>query len=102
MNQDRDDSVDRLLNAVEAFTSPLRMGDGIDESALAELKAALVSFAAAWKGDEMIPKAATAVLAELYPAMDGSAGLYDSDYAKRIGDEAVTLYDLVSACMISE
>jgi hypothetical protein len=102
VSQDRDDSVDRLLNAVIAFTEPLRMGDGIDEPALAELKAALVAFAAAWKGDEMIPKDAATVLAELYPAMDGSTGLYASDYAKRIYDEAIALYDLVAACMASE
>jgi hypothetical protein len=42
------------------FMEPLRMGDGIDEPALAELKAA---FAAAWKGDEMIPKDAATALA---------------------------------------
>jgi hypothetical protein len=63
---------------------------------------ALVAFAAAWKGDEMIPKDAATVLAELYPAMDGCTGLYASDYATRIGDEAVALYDLVAACMTSE
>jgi hypothetical protein len=100
LTDDKAAAVERLLVSVEKFTVPLRMGDGVDEPALAELKSALTTLASAWKGEQMIPKRAAAVLTELYPAVEGCSSLYPDDQASRVLEEANELLDLVQACMI--
>jgi hypothetical protein len=47
--------VDALEHAVGRFAVPLRMGDGIDDLALADLCEALRNCAAAWNGQDLIP-----------------------------------------------
>lgn len=87
-----------LERAVERFAVPLRMGSGIDELAYADLCEALRSCATAWRGQDQIPKRAASMLAELFPAIEGCAGIYDQDCASRVLECCVELHDLVMAC----
>jgi len=91
--------VDALLTAVQTFSVPLRMGDGINEVGLAELRKALRSCAEAWQYVDTVPKLAMNVLVDVYPTVEASSYLYEAEYASRIRDLAVEIADLVHLCV---
>jgi hypothetical protein len=91
--------VEALLKAVEQFTIPLRMKEGMDEIALGDLRDALRQCAAAWRDSDTIPKAAALELVDLAPAIESSSYLYDEDYAALVRDVSVEIADLVRDCV---
>ncbi len=91
-----------LADVVERLTVPLRMGDGLDETALAELSTLLTGLADSWRGRADVPKRAAALLTELYPALVGTAGLYSDDEAHRTEGAAEHLLDLTLTCLGSD
>lgn len=91
--------VDALLAAAEKFTVPLRMGQGIDETALDALRGALRACADAWRDRDLVPKLAANVLVDLYPAVEASSYLYGDDYAPRVRTVAEEIGDLVRSCV---
>ena len=93
-------SVTGLLAAAEGLLVPLRMGDGLDEAALARLESALDDFASAWRGEAMIPKAAASVLAELCPALETSSYLYPDERGNVVRQQAAMLSDRVAQCFV--
>jgi hypothetical protein len=86
---------DALNQAVEQFTVPLRMGEGMNEIALDNLRDALRLCAGAWRNTDSIPKSAALELVDLAPAIESSSYLYDEDYAARVRDVSVEIADLV-------
>lgn len=94
-----DDMTAGLAEAVERLTVPLRMGDGVDETALGELSTLLTGLAEQWQGRADVPKEAAGLLVELYPAMVGAIGLYQDDQAQAIQDAAEQVLDLALACL---
>ena len=85
-------SSDEIVEVVTSFLTALRMGQGIDEPRLKELRAILQELAGEWSASDAVPKEVAGVLAELYPAMDASSHLYnDAQQAERIRDLAVDL-----------
>jgi hypothetical protein len=85
----------RLIEAAERFTVPLRMGDGMSEPALKELKSALSEVGLAWRDEPNLPKAVVSVLIALAPAIEGASYLYDEEAASRIRDVSLELQDLI-------
>jgi hypothetical protein len=90
-----------LQRAAEAFTVPLRMGEGLNEPCLEELCAVLRACAREWAQTAAIPKAAANVLVDLFPAVESCSYLpfYQGETAQRIRDTAMTLGQLARACV---
>src|SRR4051812_30532744 len=95
------DTVRDLLRASEAFSVPLRLGDGLNEERFHELCDALRACAKEWASEPVIPKAAANVLVDLFPAIESCSHLpfYRGDDAQRIRDAALTISDLVRECV---
>jgi hypothetical protein len=96
----REDGVEPLMAAVESVLVPLRMGQGLDDIALAGLEAAIDSFADHWSGERLIPKQAAAIVAEIWPALDSCAALYDEAGSDLIRRVAARLTERVSRCFL--
>ena len=94
--------VQQLVDAAEALLVPLRMGQGLDDQALANLELALDEFARQWRSEPLIPKRAASVLAEIWPAMEASSELYADERGPRIREEAVRLSDRVFLCFVED
>lgn len=92
----------RLVEAAERFTVPLRMGDGLSEPALQELKSALRETGLAWCGEPNLPKAVVSVLIALAPTVEGASYLYDEEAASRIRDVSLELQDLIFQTIVSQ
>lgn len=95
-------SVTQLVDAAEAFLVPLRMGEGLDEQALALLETAIDTFANQWRRDSMIPKSAASVLSEIWPSMEAASDLYPDERGDRIRDIAVRLGDRIAVCFLED
>ena len=93
-----DSSVIGVIEAVKALLVPLRMGQGLDETALADLERALEKFAVDWSHEKVIPKVAASVLAELIPSLESASYLYPDERGQRILELSATLSDKVARC----
>jgi hypothetical protein len=91
--------VEELVSAWEAFSVPLRMKDGFDESSFAGLASALTHCAQAWRGSDAIPRLAVNVLVDIAPAMEALATAYEETMATRIRDAGFRLQELVADCV---
>lgn len=91
----RDDVSKRLSDAVERFTVPLRMGEGVDDIALGELKSALAAAAAAWRGEPSLPKTLVIFLVEVFPSIDATSHLYPDERGDRIRTIAEEVQEMV-------
>jgi hypothetical protein len=78
---------------------PLRMGQGMDEIALGDLRDALRRCADMWHEQDLVPKLAANLLVDLYPAVEASSYLYGDDYAPRVRAVAEEIGDLVRSCV---
>ncbi|HEY9472738.1 MAG TPA: hypothetical protein VIS06_02685 [Mycobacteriales bacterium] len=94
--------VEKLADAVEGFTVPVRMGDGIDDHALGKLREVIVAVASTYRAENVIPKRVAAIFVELYPAIEGSVALYDDDAAERVLSEANELLDLILSSLATD
>lgn len=88
-----------FVAAVEDFTVPLRLGDGIDDAALNELKATIAAVTSTYRSVDAVPKRLAAIFVELYPAVEGTSALYEHDVAQRILAEANELLDLIMSSL---
>lgn len=88
-----------LVAAWEEFSVPLRMKDGIDDQALANLKSALSDCADAWRGVDTIPRRAVNVLVDISPTMETFVQSYGEPTAGRLRETAYSLQELVWACV---
>jgi hypothetical protein len=93
------DHTQSLDTAIEALATPLRMGEGINETALHDLKRLLADIAAGWRTATSVPKADAALLIELYPALTGTVGLYEAEEAERIQQLSEELLELSLSCV---
>jgi hypothetical protein len=95
--ESRGAAVTRMADAVERVTVPLRMGDGVDDVALDQLRSALASAAAIWQGDLLLPKSLVSFLVELVPTVESASYLYSDERANRIRDIAEELRELIGS-----
>ncbi len=91
--------VEELVSAWVAFSVPLRMKDGFDESSFAGLTSALTHCAEAWRGSDAIPRLAANVLVDIAPVMEALATSYEETMAARIRDAGFRLQELVADCV---
>jgi len=80
----QDSILNELDAAIEAFTVPLRMGDGFDESKFQELCSVMRECNELWTDLDYIPKRAAVELFGLSFAIEACSYLYDEDTAKRV------------------
>ena len=96
------DAAQRLASAIERLAVPLRMGDGVDEQALDDLRRTLSDAAVRWRTEDVVPKRAAALLVELYPALVGTVDLYEGGDAERIRNICEELLELSLECLDGE
>ncbi|AYG78513.1 hypothetical protein DWB77_00621 [Streptomyces hundungensis] len=91
--------VGRLEEAATRFVTPLRMNEGFDERALLQLREEIDRCGSAWRGATHVPKRAALILAELSPAIEACAWLYEGDVRQRIQEAGVMLSEAVIAAL---
>lgn len=89
-----EDPAVKLQKAVDAFTEPLRLGDGVDDASLAELRYVIQRLGSDFPG-QMIAKSYMQVLVELYPAILGCSPLYEGEYSERVVAVAEELLEII-------
>src|SRR2546421_144263 len=94
------DIIHDLLQAAEAFSVPLRTGQGWNERRFQELCSVLRACAREWSDSHTVPKTAVNVIVDLFPAVESCSHLafYQGEEAQRIRDGAMTLGDLIRDC----
>jgi hypothetical protein len=91
--------VEALVAAWEDFIVPLRMKEGFDDKALANLTSALSGCAVAWNGLDAIPRLAVNVLVDISPTMETFVQSYGEPMADRLREVSYRLQELVWACV---
>jgi len=91
MNKDVND----LLEAVNGFLIPLRLGHGYDEEKFQDLCRSIRDFHQIYADVDTLPKMSVSIFVDLFPSIEGCIPLYKDDQ-KRILDAAVTLVDVIS------
>ncbi|MER5559970.1 MULTISPECIES: hypothetical protein [unclassified Streptomyces] len=89
------DLVRRLEEAANRFVTPLRMNDGFDEQALLHLQEEIDRCGSAWRKETHVPKRAALILAELSPAIEACAWLYEGDMRQRIQEAGLAVSEAV-------
>ncbi|MEV6513727.1 hypothetical protein AB0M61_47440 [Streptomyces sp. NPDC051642] len=89
------DLVSRLDEAATRFVIPLRMNEGFDEQALLRLQEEIDGCRTAWRNETCVPKRAALILAELHPAIEACAWLYDGDVRQRIQEAGLLVSEAV-------
>ncbi|MFJ9631499.1 hypothetical protein ACIRU8_27685 [Streptomyces sp. NPDC101175] len=85
--------------AADRFVMPLRMNEGFDEQALLTLEEEIDCCGTAWKAADHVPKRAALILAELHPAIEACAWLYEGDMRQRIQEAGVMVSEAVIAAL---
>ncbi|MFG2481136.1 hypothetical protein [Streptomyces fagopyri] len=93
------DLVSRLEEAANRFVIPLRMNEGFDEQALLQLQEEIDRCGTAWREGTHVPKRAALILAELSPAIEACAWLYEDDMRQRIQEAGVMVSEAVTAAL---
>ncbi|MBK3647872.1 hypothetical protein [Streptomyces sp. MBT33] len=93
------DVVGRLEEAADRFVTPLRMNEGFDEQALHRLHAEIDRCGTEWRGATHVPKRAALILAELSPALQACAWLYEEGMRQRIQEAGVMVSEAVIAAL---
>lgn len=93
------DLVSRLEEAANRFVIPLRMNEGFDERALLQLKEDIDHCGTAWREETHVPKRAALILAELFPAIEACAWLYEGEMRQRIQEAGVMVSEAVIAAL---
>ncbi|WP_262057279.1 hypothetical protein [Streptomyces sp. STR69] len=93
------DLVSRLEEAADRFVAPLRMNEGFDGQALLKLEEEIDRCGTAWRGAAHVPKRAALILAELHPAIEACAWLYEGDMRQRIQEAGVMVSEAVIAAL---
>ncbi|KAF5992998.1 hypothetical protein BOG92_015335 [Streptomyces sp. WAC00263] len=93
------DLVGRLEEAANRFVIPLRMNEGFDEQALLQLQEEIDRCGTAWRECTHVPKRAALILAELCPAIEACAWLYDGNMRQRIQGAGAMMSEAVTAAL---
>lgn len=93
------DLMSRLEEAVGRFVIPLRMNEGFDEPALRQLQEQIDHCGTAWREETHVPKRAALILAELHPAIEACAWLYEGNMRQRIQEAGVMVSEAVIAAL---
>ncbi|MGQ4434421.1 hypothetical protein [Streptomyces sp. SAS_260] len=93
------DLVSRLEEAANHFVIPLRMNEGFDEQALLQLQEEIDGCGTAWREGTHVPKRAALILAELFPAIEACAWLYEGDMRQRIQEAGAMVSEVVIAAL---
>ncbi|MET7352809.1 hypothetical protein [Streptomyces mirabilis] len=93
------DLVSRLEEAANRFVIPLRMNEGFDEQALLQLQEEIDRCGTAWREGTHVPKRAALTLAELFPAIEACAWLYEGKVRQRIQEAGAMVSEAVTAAL---
>ncbi|MFJ9352668.1 hypothetical protein [Streptomyces mirabilis] len=93
------DLVGRLEEAANRFVIPLRMNEGFDERALLQLQEEIDRCGTAWRECTHVPKRAALILAELFPAIEACAWLYDGNMRQRIQEAGAMMSEAVTTAL---
>jgi hypothetical protein len=88
-----------LADSWKTFDLSLRMNRGLDESALASLKAALEACASAWANLDSIPRLGASILVDIFPATESNSHSYAAEVGERIMAVAYELQELAWSCV---
>ncbi|MFF3583946.1 hypothetical protein [Streptomyces mirabilis] len=91
--------VGRLEEAENRFVIPMRMNEGLDEQALLQLQEEIDRCGTAWRECTHVPKRAALILAELLPAIEACAWLYDGNMRRRIQEAGAMVSEAVTAAL---
>lgn len=93
------DLLTNLETAYEAFSVPLRMGDGFSDELFSELGSVLEKCSKCWEGRDNIPKRAASIFVDAYSSMVSASYLYDEEKRQEIDMKADELADLIRECV---
>ncbi|MFD7537861.1 MULTISPECIES: hypothetical protein [unclassified Streptomyces] len=93
------DLVSRLEETATRFVIPLRMNEGFDEQALLQLQEEIDRCGRAWRNETHIPKRAALILAELSPAIEACAWLYEGDMRQQIQEAGLAVWEAVTGAL---
>ncbi|MFG3283446.1 hypothetical protein [Streptomyces sp. NPDC048111] len=93
------DLVSRLEETATRFVIPLRMNEGFDEQALLQLQAEIDRCGRAWRNETHVPKREALILAELSPAIEACAWLYEGDMRQRIQEAGLAVSEAVTGAL---
>ncbi|RKE02893.1 hypothetical protein [Streptomyces sp. TLI_171] len=93
------DLVGLLEEAATRFVIALRMNEGFDKGALQELHEAIDRCGKAWRESDQVPKRGALILAELFPAIDACAWLYEGEMRQRIVEAGVLVSERVTVAL---
>ncbi|QUQ64590.1 hypothetical protein [Kutzneria sp. CA-103260] len=91
--------VDRLLVTWDRFTVALRMNEGFNGTAYAELRSALTDLTAAWQGMDALPRLGVNVLVDIVPTVDAMTMSYPAPTSSKIGEAVFELQELIAECV---
>jgi hypothetical protein len=90
---------ERLEQASGDFLVALRSNDGFLRPLYDRLADALRECAAAWRGQDRIPRLGANVLVDIVPATQAAADAYPEPVRQQIYDASFELADLVAECV---
>ncbi|MEW1773843.1 hypothetical protein [Streptomyces sp. NPDC086777] len=91
--------VSRLEEAADRFVIPLRMNGGVDEQAFLRLLEEIDRCGTAWREETHVPKRAALILAEIHPAIEACAWLYEGDMRQRVQEAGPAVSEAVTAAL---
>lgn len=94
-----DANVLSLLDAADAFSGDLRLGNDFNEAQYQALCRALTQCSEAWRELDAIPRGAVNVLVDMHLGIESCFGLHSGQELERIREALLVIDDLVRACV---
>lgn len=84
-----------LQEAANGLIGALRLAQGMDETAFARLREAIIEAGSAWEVENYLPKRVVNILVGMFSWIDSASYLYDGDEAAAIKRAAMNVETLI-------
>jgi hypothetical protein len=84
-----------LQEAADGFIGALRLAQGMDETAFARLREAIIEAGLAWEAEDYLPKRVVNILVGMFSWIDSASYLYDGDESAAIRHTAMNVETLI-------
>ena len=91
----RERAAQELQEAADGFIGALRLAQGMDETAFARLREAIIEAGSAWEAEDYLPKRVVNILVGMFSWIDSASYLYDGDEAAAIKRAAMNVETLI-------
>lgn len=84
-----------LQEAADGFIGALRLAQGMDETAFARLREAIIETGSAWEAEDYLPKRVVNILIGMFSWIDSASYLYEGHEAAAIKRAAMSVETLI-------